>query len=252
MTIPIMTISSPPGTGDPRAGVGKPGATLPPMHCARDRMSASMPERVTRAAALACVLALTAVLVGCGGGNRSAQQSTASAPAQAPAAVVPPGWKTHETSGLSVAYPPEWQPRTEREARPPTFKFGVPFTGQPAPPPFLAGFVETEPVGNLSVREPVLRKFLESGLPNAVFEPSRRVQVAGASEAVEFFYTYTTSGGESVLGTKLEPTQIRQVDLLIERPGLPKYGLRYGAPVSQFEEELWRQIVASLSVRPGS
>jgi hypothetical protein len=235
------------------------------MQSAAACMSASMPERGARAAVLAIALVVTAMVTGCAGrdtpeGGQGSGQSTggtaqqgASAPsgAAATAAVVPPGWKTYEASGLSLAYPPDWRPRTEPEAQQPTFKFGVPFTGQPSPPPFLAGFVETEPVGNLAVREPVLRKFLEAGLPNATFEPTRAVQVAGASEAVEFSYTYTTEGGESVLGTRLEPTRIRQVDLLVERPGLPKYGLRYGAPVSEFDPQLWRQILASLSVRPG-
>jgi hypothetical protein len=225
---------------------------LPSMQFAAARMSASMPERGARAVVLTLVLALTVVATGCAGGSGGSAQQTGSAATAAPqTAVVPPGWKTYEVSGLSLAYPPHWQPRTEQEALQPTFKFGVPFTGQPAPPPFLAGFVETEPVGNIAVREPVLRKFLQAGLPGATFEPTRKVQVAGASEAVEFAYTYTTQGGESVLGTPLEPTPIRQVDLLVERPGLPKYGLRYGAPASEFDPQLWRQIVASLSVRPG-
>jgi hypothetical protein len=231
---------------------GDPLDTLTAMQFGRARMSASMSARVPRSFALVSVLALLVVVAGCGPAEQATQGAAPAASTNAGQPKTPAGWKTHTVSGLSLAYPPQWQPRTEQEAQPPTFKFGVPFTGQPEPPPFLAGFVETEPVGNLSVREPVLRKFLEAGLPTATFEPTRRVQVAGASEAVQFFYTYTTQGGESVLGTRLEPTRIRQVDLLVERPGLPKYGLRYGAPADEFDEQLWQQILASVSVSPAS
>ena len=130
-------------------------------------------------------------------------------------------------------------------------EIGVPFTGQPTPPPVLMGFVERDQVGPLHVREQVLRAQLASALPGSTIGKSQRVTVAGSSDAVTFDVLYQDDGGTSVLGSALKSCVFRQRELIIETSGLPKYGLRYAAPTDQFDEQLWRQLVGSIVVTTG-
>lgn len=44
---------------------------------------------------------------------------------------------------------------------------------------------------------------------------------------------------------------MRQRELLVETPGLPKYGLRFAMPLEEFDEQLWQQILRSLVVTAG-
>lgn len=165
-------------------------------------------------------------------------------------AVVPDGWTARQGAGFTVAIPPGWQtrPADQRGAADAALEVGVPFTGQPAPPPRLIVFVEQENVGPLSVREPLLRAQIADALPQATLGASRHVPVAGAVDAVQFDVSYTTKAATSVLGTPLEPTPMQQRELIVETPGLPKFGVRYSAPSAQFSEDVWRGIEQSLTV----
>ena len=58
-------------------------------------------------------------------------------------------------------------------------------------------------------------------------------------------------GGTSVTGVTLKPTTVRQRELVVETPGLPKYGFRYAAPLDQFSEDTWAKIQGSITVRAG-
>ena len=206
--------------------------------------------------AAATVLLLALALTGCNGGDEpsTGAKSSSAAPStstgesasSAPAAVVPPGWKTSTLDGLTVAYPGEYSVRTDAEGV--SLQVGIPFTGQPFPPEQVQYFVETDQVGPLEVREPLTRAQITQGLGQIDIPASTPATVAGATAAVQFTYEYRTEGGTSTMDTPLEPTDMRQSDLLIEVPGLPKYGMRYSAPADQYDEQVWAQLVAALSV----
>ena len=42
-----------------------------------------------------------------------------------------------------------------------------------------------------------------------------------------------------------------QSDVLVDVPGLPKYGLRYSAPTDQYDPAVWTDLLASLQVGGG-
>lgn len=199
---------------------------------------------------LALLLSAGMLLGGC-----SDNSTEGPAAVQVSGAVVPEGWPVQRAAGFTVATPPEWLPRPDeiRLAPQAALEIGVPFTGQAVALPLLIGFVERERVGRLDIREKLLRLQLEQGLPEGTtFGASKRVEVAGALDAVTFDAVYSTPGGTSVLGTPVDPVTVRQRELIVETPGLPKYGLRFTAPVDEFDEQLWQQISDSLVVTAGA
>lgn len=202
----------------------------------------------------AAVLA-SALLAGCSGSTDDtdpAEPVTEATTVPSDTAAVPDGWVVRRAPGFTVAVPPEWESRPEDQRAAPgaALEVGVPFTGQSVPPPLLIGFVEREEVGPLDAREQVLRLQLENGLPGATLGDSRTETVAGAVDALSFDVSYRSEGGESVLGTPLDPYTVRQRELVIETPGLPKYGLRYAAAEDDFDAELWDQVVGSVVITP--
>lgn len=193
-----------------------------------------------RLAALLCVLPL--VLTAC-----SSEPEESVSPDDDPSDAqgsVPEGWTAVEQEGIAFGVPPEFE---QVDGPGSTVSYGIPYTDQTFPPPKVDLFVENDDVGPLDVRIPLVVGNIENELGVTVGEPEE-VEVAGASAAVQFGYEYTTQGGTSVSGVELEPTQMRQTDVLIDAPGLPKYGLRYGAPADQYDEELWQDLVGSITV----
>jgi hypothetical protein len=168
-------------------------------------------------------------------------------------AEVPSGWTLRQGAGFSVASPGGRQPgpQDQRAAPDAALEVGVPFTGQRHAPPLLLVFVEQGQVGPLAVREPLLRAQLSNALPGATLGSSTHVRVAGSTDAVQFDVRYTTKAATSILDTAMDATDTRQRELVVETPGLPKYGVRYSAPADQFSEQVWQGIVRSLSVRAG-
>lgn len=204
------------------------------------------------AAALAGVVALTASACSSQTAVRTQRAGDATV-VPTDKAKVPDGWVVRRGPGFQVAVPPQWQTRPDDQRAAPSaaLEVGVPFTGQALPPPLLLAFVERERVGPLQVREPVLRAQLKAGLPEgATLGESKHVDIAGGSDAVTFDVVYADEGGTSLLGTPLKPTTVRQRELIVETPGLPKYGFRYSASVEEFDADLWRQIEDSIVVLP--
>jgi hypothetical protein len=202
---------------------------------------------VARPAAALLLAAGLAGLAACSGEDAGGEPEAGGGPKDpVVTATVPDGWTTGQVEGLSLAYPPEFQVRTDAEGV--ALQVGVPFTGQPFPPPQVQVYVEESQVGTLQVREPLTRAQISQQLGGVEIPPSTPVEVAGARAAVQFTYEYRTEGGTSTLNTPLEPTDMRQTDLLVDVPGLPKYGLRYSAPADQYDEQLWQQLVGSLAV----
>ncbi|NLT55764.1 MAG: hypothetical protein GXX79_14645 [Actinomycetales bacterium] len=211
---------------------------------------------VARCVATAAVAALgVAGLTGCDSETQVRSQKASEATiVPTDRAKVPAGWTVHRGPGFTVAVPPEWKPMPDDQRAAPSaaLEVGVPFTGQPTSPAVFFAFVEREQVGPLVYREPLLRAQLEAGIPGVTLGDSTRIEIAGSSDALYFDVLYEDEGGTSVLGTKLEPTVCRQRELIIETPGLPKYGFRYGAPQDQFDEQVWQQIARSIVVTVGA
>lgn len=203
------------------------------------------------AAGVVAVLLMGAT--GCGSSDEQ-PQALPSATVPADSASAPSGWQTRQGPGFTIALPPQWQnrPDDQRAARSAALEVGVPYTGQSEPPPLLLAFVERELVGPLPIREQVLRAQLKAGLPpDATLGSSKHVKIAGSTDAVTFDVMYRTQGGTSVTGATLKATDVRQRELIVETPGLPKYGFRYSAPADQFSDETWAAIQKSITVRPG-
>lgn len=200
-------------------------------------------HRGDRLAVLVVAAVLAVALAGCTDGGR--EEADAPSPT---ATAVPEGWRAQQIEGLRVLVPEEFEELSGgATAEGVTQKYGVPYTDQTSPPPVLQVFVEQGEVGPLDVRAPLLVGSLEAELGIEIPEP-QEVEVEGAVTAAEFTYDYRTEGGTTSSGTTLEPTDIRQSDLLVETEGLPKYGLRYAAPADQYDEELWRTVVETLQV----
>jgi hypothetical protein len=198
---------------------------------------------------------LIAALSGCSSVTTVHRQPVAEATAVPTSrAAVPRGWVVRRGPGFTFALPAAWQPRPEAQRAAPSaaMEIGVPFTGQPTPPPVLMAFVEREQVGPLSIREQVLRAQLGTGLPGSTIGKSQHVAVAGGTDAVWLDVLYEDEGGTSVLGTTLKPCTFRQRELIVETPGLPKYGFRFTATTGEFDARLWQKLVESIAVTPGA
>jgi hypothetical protein len=208
-----------------------------------------------RGTTLLAVVAVTGGLLvsACDPSPEQSPQALTTATVPADRATQPQGWVTRQGAGFRVSIPGDWadRPPELRAVKQAALEVGVPFTGQRHVPPVLIVFVEREQVGPLSIREPLVRAQLPRSLPaGATLGESKHVAVAGSTDAVEFDVLYDAPGGESKLGTPIDPTAVRQRELLVETPGLPKYGLRYAAPLDEFDEGVWAKILGSFVVEP--
>jgi hypothetical protein len=215
------------------------------------------PRRRRTASVGVTVAVLLVLATACGSDDEASPSAAAGSPTGSGSstgatatATVPDGWTVRREAGLRVATPEGFEKYAD-DRQSATSTYGVPYTDQPAPPPRLAVFVEEERVGPLAARVPLTIGNIEQELGVQV-GPVDDVRVVGASEAKQFEYHYTTKGGESVTGATLEPTRMTQVDVLIDVPGLPKYGLRYSAPTDVYNADEWGQILASVEVRPST
>lgn len=201
--------------------------------------------RVRLLIAVAAPSLLIAVMGGCSSETEVHRQPVAEATVVPTSkAAVPEGWVVRRGPGFTLALPATWQPRPEAQRMAPkaSLEIGVPFTGQSTPPPVLLGFVEREQVGPLEIREMVLRAQLSAGLEGSTIGKSQHVKVAGATDAVWFDVLYEDEGGTSVLGTPLKPCTFRYRELIVETPGLPKYGFRFAATTTEFDVPLWQKL----------
>jgi hypothetical protein len=212
----------------------------------------TMKLRIRTVTAVLGVLAVAATSAGCSGPDRKPGGAARSAAAQANEASVPAGWVVHTSPGIRVALPPDWVPRPAEQRGAPgaAMEVGVPYTGQPTPPPLFLGLVERGRVGPLGPREQVLRLQLKAQLPGATLGEARHVEVVGGTDAVSFDVTYQDAGGTSVLDTPMTPVGMRSRQLIVETPGLPKFGFWFGATDADFDEATWTGILRSLVVNP--
>jgi len=191
----------------------------------------------------ACAVGLLVLLGACSGddegGDPSADEPTTSSEASQPGTDLPSGWTERRAGELGFALPEDF-----RQSGGSTTDEGSQTTWTredgAAVPARVDVFVEEGRVGTLEIRGGLLRSRAEAELGADVEDPTP-VDVRGASEAEQFFYTYDvdTSGSS---------TSVRQVDLLVDPPGLPKYGLRYAAPADAFDDDLWEQLRSSVVV----
>ncbi len=206
-------------------------------------------KRTSLAARLPIAALVLVAVASCANDDREREatpRTFATVVKKAPAPTVPAGWHTARVEGLTLAYPADFVRRTDAPGA--ALQVGIRFTGQPYPPPQLQVYVEKERVGPLEVREPLTKAQISQQLGGIKMPASTPVEVTGATAALQFTYDYRTEPATSTLDTPLEATDIRQSDLLVDVPGLPKYGVRYSAPADQYDPELWAQVIRSMSV----
>lgn len=194
-------------------------------------------ENWRRGAVVLVVVALLGVSACTGGGEDEEPGGTPSAAVTAPG--VPDGWTEADQDGLAFGLPDGFR-RTGGDAT----DDGTQTTYKAAEgadvPARIDVFTEQGQVGSLDIRVGLLVSRVESEL-GATVEGPDDVEVPGATIAQEFSYTYSIDrdGGS---------TDVRQVDLLIDREGLPKYGIRYAATPDEFDEQVWEDLKSSLAV----
>ncbi|KNX38358.1 hypothetical protein VV01_16330 [Luteipulveratus halotolerans] len=191
-------------------------------------------------------------LAGCDSSPEQDPQALPSATVAPDRAKAPSGWITRQGAGFQVSVPKDWTNRPDdRRGNPGAeLEIGPVYQGGSNIPPTFLAFVEREQVGPLETRESILRAQLQSQIPEAKIGSPTQIKVAGATTAVYFDLTYKSDAGTSVTGDKLAPQDMRQRELLIETPGLPKYGFRYNAPAKKFDEDTFKKIAGSIVVRP--
>ncbi len=178
--------------------------------------------------ALIVLFLAVATLTGCGGGGSEAS--------------TPTGWKAVHTEGLTLAYPSSLSSRPENERAKP--KAALELEGPQKNglrPPTLFVFVERGPVGSLRFREDLLIRVLKDQLPNFSFQSRRDLEVPGALAARVLEFTFTSPNEASV--------PWRQVEVLIQTRDGPQYGIRYGAPSAQYDEQMVKQLLDTLRVQ---
>jgi hypothetical protein len=186
---------------------------------------------------------LLVLLGACGGDDDGRDEPTAgptaSSDAARPAGDLPAGWTEQRVEGLRFGVPEGYEAapvqRTDQGSRA-TFRS----TDGAEVPARIDVFVETGQVGSLEIRGGLLRSRLQAELGAQMGEPEP-VDVEGASDAEQFAYTYE-------IDTSTGRTSVRQVDLLVDRPSLPEYGIRYAATADAYDDEVWQQLRASLAV----
>ncbi len=188
----------------------------------------------------ACTAGLLVLLGACSAGDATDAPAGGPAPSTAssePDAELPSGWTELRSGELAFALPEDF-----RQTGGSTTDQGSQTTWQlddgAEVSPRVDVFVEDGQVGTLEIRGGLLRSRLKAELGAEVEDPTP-VDVRGASGAEQFFYTYDVDTSEG-------STPIRQVDLLLDRPSLPKYGIRYAAPADAFDDELWEQLRSSM------
>lgn len=188
----------------------------------------------------AVVLAFVALLgaAACTGGG-GGDEPDPSPSATASAAPLPDGWTRESQDGLSFGLPEGFRRSSGGATEEGTQTTYTAADGSDVPAR-IDVFTEEGQVGSLEIRVGLLVARVESEL-GATVEGPDDVEVAGATAAQEFSYTYTLpeqQGGD----------EIRQVDLLVDREGLPKYGIRYAAAADEFDDQVWEDLVTSLTV----
>ncbi|WP_311208849.1 MULTISPECIES: hypothetical protein [unclassified Aeromicrobium] len=196
-------------------------------------------HRLTAVCATGLLVLLGACSGGDDGGDPPSDEPTASSEASQPGADLPSGWTEQQLEDLRLGIPGGFEgapaQRTD-EGSQTTFTA----TDGSEVPARIDVFVESGRVGTLEIRGGLLRSRAEAELGADVEDPTP-IDVRGASEAEQFFYTYDIEASEG-------STSIRQVDLLVDPPGLPKYGVRYAAPADAFDDDLWEQLRSSVFV----
>lgn len=189
----------------------------------------------------ACVVGLIALLGACSGdgddGDPPRAESTASSEVTEPAADLPSGWTEQRAGELVFALPQDFRQSGGNGTDQGSQTTWTLDDGSEVPAR-VDVFVEESQVGTLEIRGGLLRSRLEAELGAQVGEPEP-VEVVGASDAEQFTYTYE-------IDTSAGRTPVRQVDLLVDRPSLPKYGIRYAATADAYDQDVWEQLRSSL------
>lgn len=152
---------------------------------------------------------------------------------------------SEQVEGLAFV-PPEGLEKVEKaEQRNPKATLElVGTTKSKAASPTLDVFVERETVGSLQVRSTSILNTLKASLPELKVVRNEKVDVPGALDARVIEVTFSCL----VDAEKEEYVPCRQVEVLVQMPSQPQYGLRYGMPASDYTKADVDAYVSSLRV----
>lgn len=188
-------------------------------------------------AALTCVLVLAAGCGGAGGGHSS------SSPTPTASTSVTPLPGSVKVSGFSFV-PPKGLTRVTKPADRANPKANYEMSGKAKPPmspPTLDVFVEKGDIGSLQVRAAQIIDLAHVQLRNVEVVQNKAIKVPGASAARIIQFSFTCTG---TTGTAAIPC--RQVEVLVQMPHKPQYGLRYGMATKQYDAKAIQRLLGSL------
>lgn len=188
---------------------------------------------------LAAVAAATAFSVACQGGGGSEQSAS---PTPRPTSATPvPG--SVQVQGFSFL-PPDDLTKVENRQEQTNTNAAYEMVGDaepPTSPPTLDVFVEKGDVGSLKVRTAQIVDLVKLQLKDAKINQNKAIEVPGAQSArlVDVSFTCTGTTGE-------EEIPCRQIEVLVQMPDKPQYGLRYGMATEQYDQQAVDELLTSL------
>lgn len=193
---------------------------------------------------LAALAVVAALATGCqsGGGDEPTKSPTPS-----PTITVTPVPGSVKVQGLSFVAP-EGLTKVDARADQANPKASYELVGKaepPTSPPRLDVFVEKGDVGSLQVRTAQILDLTQLQLQDAKVVGNKAVKVPGATGArlIEVEFTCTGTTGK-------EEIPCKQVELLVQMPNKPQYGIRYGMATKQYDKATIDALVKSVRAQP--
>lgn len=194
----------------------------------------------------ATFVAVTVLAVGCqsGGGDASSSSPT---PTTSPTTKVTPVKGSTQVKGLTFLAPDGLKKVEKKEDRANTAAaYEMSGTAKPpTSPPVLDVFVDKRNSGSLKVRTAQIVDIARLQLPDAKVVKNEPLKVPGAKAARRIEVTFTCHGT-----TGKEEIPCRQVELLVQMPRKPQYGIRYGMATAQYDAAAVDRLARSLRAQP--
>lgn len=188
----------------------------------------------SKALKLSAVIAALVVAAGCQQGG-----------AKAPSATVTPLAGSVAVQHLSFVPPPGLRHVADKgQQRNPNASYEISGkAGKAGSPPVLDVFVEQGDVGPLKARAASIVDMVNAQLRDAKILRNQQVRVPGAQSAQVIEFTFTCQGPD-----RSKKTPCHQVEVIVQMPHKPQYGLRYGMPAALFKKANVDALLASIRV----
>lgn len=197
---------------------------------------------MTTSTALKLAAALAAVVVAAGCQPSGADKPPAS---PTPSAKVTPLAGSVAVQQLSFVPPPGlWHVTDKGQQRNPNASYEMSGkAGKAVAPPVLDVFVEHGDVGPLKARTASIVDMVKAQLRDAKILRNQQVRVPGAQSAQIIEFTFTCQGPD-----RSRKTPCHQLEVLVQMPHKPQYGMRYGMPASLYKKANVDSLLGSIRV----